>query len=141
MHCKTTIHHNFVAMISSMCKKVDSLGLQYVQKENEERATYIKDCYDTQHTTILPDDKYRNYLISLWNDPTIQQVFVNHRSEFLETCDYYFQNFQRLSKDFVPNSADVSRATLKTAGMNASQMKILKREIRLVDCGGQVGTL
>ena len=140
IQCRTIIHNNFVRMIVSLCHKVDSLNLQYAQKENQEYANYIKDFFEIHHNIHELSSKECNCLASLWNDSTIQQVFVNHRSEFLETCDYYFANFQRLKTlDFIPNSSDVPRATMKTTGMNASEMTVKGRQVRLVDSGGQVG--
>eukprot|EP01102_Stenamoeba_stenopodia_P007693 TRINITY_DN2170_c0_g4_i1.p1 TRINITY_DN2170_c0_g4~~TRINITY_DN2170_c0_g4_i1.p1 ORF type:complete len:355 (-),score=87.94 TRINITY_DN2170_c0_g4_i1:236-1300(-) len=133
---KDVIHSNAIIGMRSLVLAADRLGLEYASPEAKERASFFTSTNMLAGQELTP--KVAEDIKFLWNEPAIKAAFArSNEFQLSDSCQYYFENIDRITGDFEPNEQDILRARMRTTGISETVFQMDGKPCRLVDVGGQ----
>lgn len=85
------------------------------------------------------DDEMVNDLRILWEDNTIQQMYLQrHKFQIWEHITYAMTHFDRImNENYIPTDFDILCSKIKTTGVIETEHKIKGKKYVVIDTGGQ----
>ncbi|CAF1087768.1 unnamed protein product [Didymodactylos carnosus] len=132
------IYENIFKAMNSMIQAMDILKISYVDKCNEEHASFV---YIVDYK-MMPTSEFFHYvkaIKSLWNDEGIKECYQRRREyQLIDSAKYYLDSIDRIVEtDYVPNEQDILRVRVPTTGIIEYPFILDNILFRIVDVGGQ----
>jgi len=116
-----------------MVLAAEKLGIE-LEPNNAEIAAKVK---ALQTEPLTP--QISEWFQALWKDKGIQETYKRSSEYQLnDNAKYCLENLDRIAKpDYVPNQGDALHTRVRTTGVVETHFNMGKREVTLVDVGGQ----
>lgn len=135
-----SILENIRDSLCNMTNAMDTLGIEYENKETAELARLFN---DEDASTIVEQEDFSQEMIAaskvIWADKGIQQVYTR-RNEYhlVDSCRYYLDDLNRIFSDgFSPSVDDALRVRVRTTGILETKFKYDDLIYKMIDVGGQ----
>ncbi|XP_066269744.1 guanine nucleotide-binding protein subunit alpha-11 [Branchiostoma lanceolatum] len=131
------VYQNIFMAMHSMIRAMDTLKIEYKNKENEERAALIRSIEPESVSTF--EKEYVEAIQSLWEDAGIQECYDRRREyQLTDSAKYYLSDLDRIAEpDYLPTEQDVLRVRVPTTGIIEYPFDLDNVIFRMVDVGGQ----
>lgn len=134
---KTVIYHNIVVAIKALLDASSDHGggLEVANGEAKEAVLELNAAYGGVELT----PELGAQIKAVWLDPAIQKTYEN-RSNFqlTDSTKYFLDKIEEVSvEDWLPSTADMLRARVRTTGIIENQFQIEQNAFKMFDVGGQ----
>lgn len=137
MEYRPLIAKNVVACVRSLHNGVKRLGLQYYALQNGQLAEEMLDYAPGPYLHGGLAEQMSAY----WLDPAVQECFSRQREfgyELPDSTRYFMECVRRLGgENYIPSDQDIIQSRSPTTSVKEVPFNLLKREIAIVDVGGQ----
>ncbi|XP_006882581.1 PREDICTED: guanine nucleotide-binding protein G(o) subunit alpha isoform X5 [Elephantulus edwardii] len=136
---KPVVYSNTIQSLAAIVRAMDTLGIEYGDKERKDRARRIDalSCGAGEEGLLPPD--LLSAMMRLWGDSGIQECFNRSREYQLnDSAKYYLDSLDRIgAADYQPTEQDILRTRVKTTGIVETHFTFKNLHFRLFDVGGQ----
>lgn len=134
---KYIVYGNCVSQMKVLTTQATKLERSLSNPENQRRAERLN---KLQPTGDVWNNELGQDIKELWTDPVIKELLATNEAGFqIDDCaSYFFDNIDRfMSPSYIPTTADVLRARVKSTGIEEAEFKFEDVNFRMVDVGGQ----
>uniref|UniRef100_A0A673X2T0 Guanine nucleotide binding protein (G protein), alpha activating activity polypeptide O, a n=1 Tax=Salmo trutta TaxID=8032 RepID=A0A673X2T0_SALTR len=124
---KPVVYSNTIQSLAAIVRAMDTLGLEYGDKERKADAKMVCDVVSRMEDTEPYSPELLGAMIRLWSDSGIQECFS------LLLYLYYRIG----APDYQPTEQDILRTRVKTTGIVETHFVFKNLHFRLFDVGGQ----
>lgn len=135
-----SILENIRDSLCNMTNAMDTLGIEYENKETSELARLFN---DEDASTIVEQEDFSPDMIAaskkIWADAGIKQVY-KRRNEYhlVDSCRYYLDDLDRIfTGGFTPTVDDALRVRVRTTGILETKFRYDDLIYKMIDVGGQ----
>lgn len=137
---KGPIFHNIVRNIKTLLQGRLLLDIPWQEESRDEECQILMD-YNakTEMDPVIFRRDYYPLIKSLWEDPTVKEVFYRRRElQLNDNAEYFFENLERIADQTKnPTQQDILRLRKKTTGIREEVFEIKGVPFHMVDVGGQ----
>ncbi|KAF3854470.1 hypothetical protein F7725_022525 [Dissostichus mawsoni] len=143
---KPVVYSNTIQSLAAIVRAMDTLGLEYGDKERKADAKMVCDVVTRMEDTEPYSAELLGAMMRLWSDSGNQECFSRAReSEFLPINNHvclcvcsYLDSLDRIgAPDYQPTEQDILRTRVKTTGIVETHFTFKNLHFRLFDVGGQ----
>uniref|UniRef100_A0A8C8FBH9 Uncharacterized protein n=1 Tax=Oncorhynchus tshawytscha TaxID=74940 RepID=A0A8C8FBH9_ONCTS len=136
---KPVVYSNTIQSLAAIVRAMDTLGLEYGDKERKADAKLVCDVVSRMEDTEPYSPELLGAMIHLWSDSGIQECFSRAREYQLnDSAQYYLDSLDRIgAPDYQPTEQDILRTRVKTTGIVETHFVFKNLHFRLFDVGGQ----
>uniref|UniRef100_A0A8D3ARD6 Guanine nucleotide-binding protein G(O) subunit alpha n=1 Tax=Scophthalmus maximus TaxID=52904 RepID=A0A8D3ARD6_SCOMX len=136
---KPVVYSNTIQSLAAIVRAMDTLGLEYGDKERKADAKMVCDVVSRMEDTEPYSAELLSAMIRLWSDAGIQECFSRAREYQLnDSAQYYLDSLDRIgATDYQPTEQDILRTRVKTTGIVETHFTFKNLHFRLFDVGGQ----
>uniref|UniRef100_A0A8P4GLV6 Guanine nucleotide-binding protein G(O) subunit alpha n=1 Tax=Dicentrarchus labrax TaxID=13489 RepID=A0A8P4GLV6_DICLA len=136
---KPVVYSNTIQSLAAIVRAMDTLGLEYGDKERKADAKMVCDVVSRMEDTEPYSAELLSAMIRLWSDSGIQECFSRAREYQLnDSAQYYLDSLDRIgAPDYQPTEQDILRTRVKTTGIVETHFTFKNLHFRLFDVGGQ----
>uniref|UniRef100_A0AAQ4QPA8 Guanine nucleotide-binding protein G(o) subunit alpha n=1 Tax=Gasterosteus aculeatus aculeatus TaxID=481459 RepID=A0AAQ4QPA8_GASAC len=136
---KPVVYSNTIQSLAAIVRAMDTLGLEYGDKERKADAKMVCDVVSRMEDTEPYSAELLSAMIRLWSDSAIQECFSRAREYQLnDSAQYYLDSLDRIgATDYQPTEQDILRTRVKTTGIVETHFTFKNLHFRLFDVGGQ----
>lgn len=136
---KPVVYSNTIQSLAAIVRAMDTLGLEYGDKERKADAKMVCDVVSRMEDTEPYSPELLTAMIHLWSDSGIQECFSRAREYQLnDSAQYYLDSLDRIgAADYQPTEQDILRTRVKTTGIVETHFTFKNLHFRLFDVGGQ----
>nr|XP_061813244.1 guanine nucleotide-binding protein G(o) subunit alpha-like isoform X5 [Nerophis lumbriciformis] len=135
---KPVVYSNTIQSLAAIVRAMDTLGLEYGDKERKTDVRRIFFLSGTTSRGFLLGELLSS-MMRLWADSGIQECFSRAREYQLnDSAQYYLDSLDRIgAADYQPTEQDILRTRVKTTGIVETHFTFKNLHFRLFDVGGQ----
>ncbi|KAL5263210.1 hypothetical protein ACHWQZ_G008556 [Mnemiopsis leidyi] len=132
------IRQNVRDAITSICMAMVGIGLEPSEKMSEQSHSAYEYMTNIPSEFDFPQVFYDN-VITLWNDPLIQECYDrSHEYQLIDSAKYFLDKINVIRKDtYEPSDQDVLRSRVLTSGILETKFEVDKVNFHMFDVGGQ----
>uniref|UniRef100_A0A1A8UM50 Guanine nucleotide-binding protein G(o) subunit alpha n=5 Tax=Cyprinodontiformes TaxID=28738 RepID=A0A1A8UM50_NOTFU len=136
---KPVVYSNTIQSLAAIVRAMDTLGLEYGDKERKADAKMVCDVVSRMEDTEPYSAELLGAMMRLWADSGIQECFSRAREYQLnDSAQYYLDSLDRIGAvDYQPTEQDILRTRVKTTGIVETHFTFKNLHFRLFDVGGQ----
>ncbi|XP_037834232.1 guanine nucleotide binding protein (G protein), alpha activating activity polypeptide O, a isoform X2 [Kryptolebias marmoratus] len=136
---KPVVYSNTIQSLAAIVRAMDTLGLEYGDKERKADAKMVCDVVSRMEDTEPYSAELLGAMMRLWADSGIQECFSRAREYQLnDSAQYYLDSLDRIgAADYQPTEQDILRTRVKTTGIVETHFTFKNLHFRLFDVGGQ----
>uniref|UniRef100_A0A3P8X659 Guanine nucleotide-binding protein G(o) subunit alpha-like n=2 Tax=Cynoglossus semilaevis TaxID=244447 RepID=A0A3P8X659_CYNSE len=136
---KPVVYSNTIQSLAAIVRAMDTLGLEYGDKERKADAKMVCDVVSRMEDTEPYSAELLSAMMHLWADSGIQECFSRAREYQLnDSAQYYLDSLDRIgATDYQPTEQDILRTRVKTTGIVETHFTFKNLHFRLFDVGGQ----
>ncbi|XP_063752917.1 guanine nucleotide binding protein (G protein), alpha activating activity polypeptide O, a isoform X2 [Eleginops maclovinus] len=136
---KPVVYSNTIQSLAAIVRAMDTLGLDYGDKERKADAKMVCDVVSRMEDTEPYSAELLGAMMRLWSDSGIQECFSRAREYQLnDSAQYYLDSLDRIgAADYQPTEQDILRTRVKTTGIVETHFTFKNLHFRLFDVGGQ----
>ncbi|XP_019957723.1 guanine nucleotide binding protein (G protein), alpha activating activity polypeptide O, a isoform X1 [Paralichthys olivaceus] len=136
---KPVVYSNTIQSLAAIVRAMDTLGLEYGDKERKADAKMVCDVVSRMEDTEPYSAELLSAMMRLWSDSGIQECFSRAREYQLnDSAQYYLDSLDRIgATDYQPTEQDILRTRVKTTGIVETHFTFKNLHFRLFDVGGQ----
>ncbi|KAF6718864.1 Guanine nucleotide-binding protein G(o) subunit alpha [Oryzias melastigma] len=136
---KPVVYSNTIQSLAAIVRAMDTLGLEYGDKERKADAKMVCDVVSRMEDTEPFSAELLSAMMRLWSDSGIQECFSRAREYQLnDSAQYYLDSLDRIgAPDYQPTEQDILRTRVKTTGIVETHFTFKNLHFRLFDVGGQ----
>ncbi|XP_057203533.1 guanine nucleotide binding protein (G protein), alpha activating activity polypeptide O, a isoform X2 [Triplophysa rosa] len=136
---KPVVYSNTIQSLAAIVRAMDTLGLEYGDKERKADAKMVCDVVSRMEDTEPYSPELLSAMMRLWSDSGIQECFSRAREYQLnDSAQYYLDSLDRIgAPDYQPTEQDILRTRVKTTGIVETHFTFKNLHFRLFDVGGQ----
>uniref|UniRef100_A0A8C5H395 Guanine nucleotide-binding protein G(o) subunit alpha n=1 Tax=Gouania willdenowi TaxID=441366 RepID=A0A8C5H395_GOUWI len=136
---KPVVYSNTIQSLAAIVRAMDTLGLDYGDKERKADAKMVCDVVSRMEDTEPYSAELLSAMMRLWSDSGIQECFSRAREYQLnDSAQYYLDSLDRIgATDYQPTEQDILRTRVKTTGIVETHFTFKNLHFRLFDVGGQ----
>ncbi|PAV61848.1 hypothetical protein WR25_22779 [Diploscapter pachys] len=136
-HSKAFIYNNILQNIRILIEGVKKSGEKLTNPENEPRAESLLNNDESRYARF--PESMANDIKSIWNDPSIQEIYAKRSTMNLnDSAKYFLDNLDNINKeDYVPSPKDLIMSYVPTVGVQNVIFTCNNRAFQLFDIGGQ----
>uniref|UniRef100_A0A7N6AIF7 Guanine nucleotide binding protein (G protein), alpha activating activity polypeptide O, a n=1 Tax=Anabas testudineus TaxID=64144 RepID=A0A7N6AIF7_ANATE len=136
---KPVVYSNTIQSLAAIVRAMDTLGLEYGDKERKADAKMVCDVVSRMEDTEPYSAELLSAMMRLWSDSGIQECFSRAREYQLnDSAQYYLDSLDRIgAADYQPTEQDILRTRVKTTGIVETHFTFKNLHFRLFDVGGQ----
>ncbi|XP_070574736.1 guanine nucleotide-binding protein G(o) subunit alpha-like [Ptychodera flava] len=136
---KPVVFSNTLQSMVAMLRAMETLKVEYGDKEREEDAKMVFDVIGRMEDTEPPTPELRDALKRLWSDSGVQNIYGRSREYQLnDSARYFLDDLDRIcAEDYLPTEQDVLRTRVKTTGIVETHFSFRNLNFKLFDVGGQ----
>ncbi|CAF0826247.1 unnamed protein product [Adineta steineri] len=112
------VYQNICMAMQSMIRAMDTLKIQYRDKNNEQKHAPLVRSVDYTTVTIL-EPQYVEAIKSLWSDPGIKECYDRRREyQLIDSAKYYLDSIDRIAApDYLSTEQDILCARILINGI------------------------
>uniref|UniRef100_A0A3P9J0G4 Guanine nucleotide-binding protein G(o) subunit alpha n=1 Tax=Oryzias latipes TaxID=8090 RepID=A0A3P9J0G4_ORYLA len=136
---KPVVYSNTIQSLAAIVRAMDTLGLDYGDKERKADAKMVCDVVSRMEDTEPFSAELLSAMMRLWSDSGLQECFSRAREYQLnDSAQYYLDSLDRIgATDYQPTEQDILRTRVKTTGIVETHFTFKNLHFRLFDVGGQ----
>ncbi|CAF1519787.1 unnamed protein product, partial [Adineta steineri] len=132
------VYQNIFMAMQSMIRAMDTLKIQYRDKNNEQKYAPLVRSVDYTTVTIL-EPQYVEAIKSLWSDPGIKECYDRRREyQLIDSAKYYLDSIDRIAApDYLSTDQDILCARILINGITEYSFDFENITFRIIKNGAR----